>query len=1113
MALSKYQLAFLAAGLVCAPLTSVAQMYRVTFSGHVSEVNDPHQLVTNTIKQGGVISGEYWYDDQMHDLSANPNYTAQSTSAGIRYQASVDGLSLSMDKHSPSLRVVIEPEHAGSYLIMPDNITANNQLSVRANDLYMEFEANNNPVGSTLLEPTFEQWLSHNFYLRLFDQSVPGSEINNTRIDGVLTALKTEPLCTALNTVTLSDSERITVDGRLASVNGKGNEQLNPSELLTPGAVLCVKGAPSGASNELRIENVAGSADAPITLINTGGQVVFKNRDNSGYIDTALEVLNSQHLRITGSGNQAYQYGFTVDGRVGTVRKGVSYYKRSSDIEMDHFEVGYTTQSGVNLKTFSNCSDGSVPARYAEQNETPQFYDAYNEPLVLHDTPEQYQKEHMHDYNNDGAIDQLDASGRNEMAFYNASIHHNYIHNTGTEGMYIGSNGSYRLYKATQHPDPFHLPGSGMGDNERRICQYYQAPDKQQQVAFGDYNEPMAGQLVGVKIYSNQVDRTGWDSINVKSSAVSCEIFDNHVTNFSTKNYDRDQIGAISLQTNTYCDVYRNTLEGGDEGGYGLGIHAPTIGGVIANNVIKGAGKGGRYGKEAAIQVRFNTEDDHHKMYDERDQHIPWQQIYAGKSHNVINNTIIDAVKESVDFRMYRETHSIANNLIIPADTPMYVAGDVVVVSNLNTSSTVLEVGTSLPYALASGTAAVNTGTDMANDFGIDGTRLTKDLVNVTRPLQGAYDIGALEYVTLRVLANSGGRVVSNPNGIECPTTCGHAFAEDQLITLFAIADSDHDFLGWDGCDQVVDGRCEVTGHKIVTANFAPKFVRISTFADENGDITPNGPISVARGAQQVVTMVPAPLHKVVSLSVDGEPVEPVQQYTFDNLTAHHVIEARFGFDQSYAHLVSLQLDEMAGNVAVNSGALTSVNGIVEGATWTADGYQQGALHFDGDDYVNLGSHELMDVDPAQHSFTATLWFRTTTSGALISKVKNSTSEIQFYLFAGSNGALYSRVGVEGNTYRTIRSDKDTIDDGQWHFAALVNDHTKNEFTLYLDGQKLGSKLSGLMPSNGMDILIGARRDGDNQSTSNHFDGDIDNVGFYKKALTNEEVQALFTGN
>ncbi|WP_105169886.1 LamG domain-containing protein [Pseudoalteromonas sp. T1lg23B] len=1104
--------ALVAVSIICLPFYSLADLYKVTFSGYVNEVNDPHSLVTNTIKVSDPITGEYWYDDQMHDLSSYPNYVAESQSAGIRYKAAIGDLSLMMDADKSKLRLVIDPHNAGSYLVVPSDMRTDNDLSVRTTHLLTEFETNNQPVGDALIPLTYEQWLSHSFLLRLFNEQIPASITKNTWIEGAITAIQTEPLCSANNTVQLSHEERITVDGRSSTVDGKGNESLNPAQLLVPGAVLCVKGAPEGASHELRIENVAGTAQAPITVINTGGQVVFKNLDNNGYIDTAIDVLNSQHLHITGTGNQAYDYGFRIDGRVGTVRKGVAYYKRSSDIELDHIEVGHTTQSGFNLKTFSNCSDGSVPARYAEQGETPQFYDAYNEPLVLHDSVEQYQKEHMHDYNNDGVINHLDASSRSDMTFHNASYHDNYIHNTGTEGMYIGSNGSYRLYKASEHADPFHLPGSGMGGNERRICQYYQAPDKQQQVAFGDYNEPMAGQLIGVKIYNNIVDRTGWDSINVKSSAVECEVFANHVTNFSTANYNRDQIGAISLQTNTHCDVYRNTLEGGSEGGYGMGVHAPTLGGVIANNVIKDAGKGSQYGKESAIQVRFNTDDDHHKMYNEQDQHIPWQQIYAGKSHHVVNNTIINPAKESVDFRMYRETHSIANNLIVPDNTPMDVAGDVVVVTNLNAADDILEGGDDIPYALKSDTAAVNTGTDMPAEYAVEAARLTRDLVNITRPLQGAYDIGALEYVTLRVLMNEGGRVVSNPTGVDCPQTCGAVFDTNQVVTLSAVADSNHDFLGWEGCDQVIDGRCEVMGHKVIKANFAPKVVRISTFSGTHGDILPNGPVSVARGANQTMTISPAPLYQVSSLLVDGESVPVANEYLFDNVSENHVIEASFSFDPAYADLLHLPLDEYSGNTATNTGTLSEVNGAVQGASWVNDGHIEGALRFDGDDYVNLSAHELMDVNPQLHSFTTTLWFKTTKSGALISKVKDATSDVQFYLFAGSNGALYGRVGLGGGAYRSIRSSSGSIDDGQWHFAALVNDHSSGYFKVYLDGQLLGNKVSGSVPSNGMDILIGARRNGDNQSTGNHFEGDIDDVRFFKKALDENEILALFSG-
>lgn len=906
------------------------------------------------------------------------------------------------------------------------------------------------------------------------------------------------PSCTSDNTITLDNDSKTTIDGR--------------SSNWQPGDTICIKSHPSGSNHSLRIQNLFGSAENPITIINTGGQVAF---NFSGYTDMAVIVHNSRHLRITGSGSEHHFYGFKIDGSLGQTRKGVGFYKRSSDIELDHFEVGHVTSSGMGLTTFSNCSDGSVPARYRINGEngpyydgdTGPYYDAYGRELVLVDDPNDYRQNFMHDYNNDGVVDALDASSKDDMRFSNAVYHDNYIHHTGTEGMYIGSNAGFRLYKKTTDPDPHAYPGSAMGGNERRICQYYSDSTLQNKIADGSYNEPISGQLAGVKIYNTLMDNIGWDAINVKSSAVDCQIFDNKISNFATANYNRDQINGIDVQINTHCDIYRNEIRDGN----GVGIHSPGLGGVIANNLIVNVGNGycdcdgdgnmdRSAGRESGMLIGMNTEQDHHFMVDENDTELLWSDIYAGHQYYLLNNTIINPVEEAIEFKLQIMNHTIANNLVDGVID--YNANVTVNENNLTAQNSMFEDAAAGNYRLSpTATTVINSGSNIAA-YGLNTELSGFDLTKTIRPLQGAYDIGAYEYASLRVTVNGGGTVTSNPAGIDCGSICAFTFADTTTVTLTAVAGNNSHFVAWSGCDSENGNQCTVSGHKQVSATFAADNYTITAVAGTNGSISPSAEVVVANGGEQTFYFTADPFYQVEKVLVDGVDVGALASYTFTDVGANHSIEVSFISDPSQANLVELYLDETEGMVAHNSGTLTNNDGIVNGTVqWTSEGYNNGAMVFDGDDHINLGQPDELDFNPVNHSFTLSVRFKTTQYGALISKVSNAKELVQFYLFVNSNSYLYARAGSSSSIRTSF-----AVNDGQWHTATLVNDGVKQKFYLYVDGNYIGTKYSGDMSANGMDILVGARRNGSNSSTGFPYSGTMDEVKIFNRALSAQEI-------
>lgn len=68
----------------------------------------------------------------------------------------------------------------------------------------------------------------------------------------------------------------------------------------------------------------------------------------------------------------------------------------------------------------------------------------------------------------------------------------------------------------------------------------------------------------------------------------------------------------------------------------------------------------------------------------------------------------------------------------------------------------------------------------------------------------------------------------------------------------------------------------------------------IKASAGANGTISPNGSVSVARGKDQTFTISAINGYRIADVLVDGKSVGNVSTYTFENVKANHIIEAKF---------------------------------------------------------------------------------------------------------------------------------------------------------------------------------------------------------------------------
>lgn len=88
-----------------------------------------------------------------------------------------------------------------------------------------------------------------------------------------------------------------------------------------------------------------------------------------------------------------------------------------------------------------------------------------------------------------------------------------------------------------------------------------------------------------------------------------------------------------------------------------------------------------------------------------------------------------------------------------------------------------------------------------------------------------------------------------------------------------------------DGCGQDED---------MVTVTVSDQHYFIEARAQDGGDLSPSGTITVSVGGDQTVRITPRMGYTIHAVRVDGQSVGPVSEYTFAHVTANHTLEAAF---------------------------------------------------------------------------------------------------------------------------------------------------------------------------------------------------------------------------
>ncbi len=166
----------------------------------------------------------------------------------------------------------------------------------------------------------------------------------------------------------------------------------------------------------------------------------------------------------------------------------------------------------------------------------------------------------------------------------------------------------------------------------------------------------------------------------------------------------------------------------------------------------------------------------------------------------------------------------------------------------------------------------------------------------------------------------------------------------------------------------------------------------------------------------------------------------------------------------------------------------------------------KGAMDFDGtDDYVDMG--DVLDFGQSD-DFTISAWVKTTnTNGYVVQKI-NSAASIYYYF-----GVFSSKLRVklkDVNANNPEMNSTNIVNDGKWHHVVSVRDAGNNLY-LYIDGMSdrapVVDTTNSTLANDGA-FEIGQRSNGGAGKVP--FDGLVDDVRIYNRALSVEEVRYLY---
>lgn len=176
-------------------------------------------------------------------------------------------------------------------------------------------------------------------------------------------------------------------------------------------------------------------------------------------------------------------------------------------------------------------------------------------------------------------------------------------------------------------------------------------------------------------------------------------------------------------------------------------------------------------------------------------------------------------------------------------------------------------------------------------------------------------------------------------------------------------------------------------------------------------------------------------------------------------------------------------------------------HGTINGATWTVGRYGH-ALSFDGDDYVEVSDSESLNF--GTESFTLITWLYPTKQDAGQNIIyKGGRTDVAGYRLTIEPSNVFACRVSDGTNFLMVTSNSE-VSYNTWNFVAFVWDANAQTVKLYINGV-LDAQQSGTVGNitNTLDLHIGGYG-------TWFYEGIIDEVRIYSRALSPEEIKALY---
>jgi hypothetical protein len=204
------------------------------------------------------------------------------------------------------------------------------------------------------------------------------------------------------------------------------------------------------------------------------------------------------------------------------------------------------------------------------------------------------------------------------------------------------------------------------------------------------------------------------------------------------------------------------------------------------------------------------------------------------------------------------------------------------------------------------------------------------------------------------------------------------------------------------------------------------------------------------------------------------------------------------------------EMDDGSGSTATDSTVYGNDGTLFGNVTWVDDAERSWCLNFPGDPnhYVAMPNEPFFDITD---DITAMAWMKATyvdwrNFSTIIAKGQDGSGGWGLQK-AGRDNAVSFYVDVSGMPWDGIQAGVG-IFDNQWHHVAGVYDGS-NAY-IYIDGGLDSNSVacSGSMSTNNWDVYVGLN----SQSMARSWLGRIDDVRVYNYALTQSEINDIYTG-